>query len=110
MQERRAALHGAFDDAGHVAEAGANVLRVGQVERTIDLVEDVHRRGLELQQGHDQRQRNERPVVLLFDIAFYYLKRGGTHRWSPAQLRQALFPRAAQLNFDLEAIHQVLTV
>ena len=29
---------------------------------------------------------------------------------APAQLRQALFPHDAQLNFDLEAIHQVLAV
>jgi hypothetical protein len=31
------------------------LVRVGQVERGVDLVEDVHRRRLELQQCHDQR-------------------------------------------------------
>jgi hypothetical protein len=31
------------------------VLRVRQVERGVDLVEDIHRRRHELQQCHDQR-------------------------------------------------------
>lgn len=35
------------------AEELADVLRVRQVERGVDLVQDVHRRGLELQQRHD---------------------------------------------------------
>ena len=29
---------------------------------------------------------------------------------APAQLRQVFFPHDAQLNFDLKAIHQVLSV
>jgi hypothetical protein len=31
------------------------VLRVREVQCRVDLVQDVHRRGLELQQCHDQR-------------------------------------------------------
>ena len=84
IQGRRAALRGAFDYASAVAETRAeenvgvgeetllerddyelcaaeacaeeraDVLRVGQVERGVDLVEYVHRRWLELQQCHDQ--------------------------------------------------------
>jgi hypothetical protein len=41
------------------AEERADVLRVREVERRVDLVEDVHRRRLELQQRHDQRERDE---------------------------------------------------
>lgn len=37
-----------------IPEELANVLRVGQVERRVDLVEDIHRCRLELQEGHDQ--------------------------------------------------------
>ena len=85
IQGGRAALRGAFDDAGPVAEPHAeenvdvreeavfqreddelcaakacaeeraDLVRVGQVERGVDLVEDVHRRRVELQQCHDQR-------------------------------------------------------
>ena len=36
-----------------------NVLRVTKVQRRIDLVEDVHRRRLELEQGHDEREGDE---------------------------------------------------
>ena len=80
IQGRRAAQRGAFDDASVIAEPRAeehvgvgeeallerdddelraDVLGVGQVERGVDLVEDVHRRWFELQQRHDQRQRDE---------------------------------------------------
>jgi len=37
------------------AEERANVLRVREVECCVDLVQDVHRRRLELKQRHDQR-------------------------------------------------------
>ncbi len=112
IQVRRAALRGALDHASAVAEAGteedvciskeallqrdddelcaaeagaeesADVLGMREVERGVDLVEDVHRRGLELQQRHDQRERDERPLAT-------------------AQLRQALLPYATELYFDL---------
>ena len=48
------------------AEEGADVLRVRQVQRRVDLVEDVHRCWLELQQRHDQRQRDQRPEFFFF--------------------------------------------
>jgi hypothetical protein len=41
------------------AEERADVLRVREVKCRVDLVEDVHRRRLELQQRHDQRERDE---------------------------------------------------
>lgn len=51
------------DDELRALEAGAeelaDVLRVREVERGVDLVQDVHRRGLELQEGHDERERDE---------------------------------------------------
>ena len=121
IQVRRAALRGTLDDASAVAKAGAkediriseeallerdddelgaaeacaeeraDVLRVREVERSVDLVEDVHRRGLELQQRHDQRERDQRPLA-------------------SAQLRQTLLPHAPQLHLDLQPVHQVLPV
>jgi hypothetical protein len=51
------------DDELRAAEARpeerADVLRVREVQRRVDLVEDVHRCRLELQQRHDQRERDE---------------------------------------------------
>ena len=44
-------------------EERADVLRVREVQRCVYLVEDVHRRRFELQQRHDQRERDQRPVV-----------------------------------------------
>jgi hypothetical protein len=41
------------------AEERADVLRVREVERHVDLVKDVHQHRLELQQRHDQRERDE---------------------------------------------------
>jgi hypothetical protein len=41
------------------AEERADVLRVREVQRRVDLVKDVHRRRLELQQHHDQREHDE---------------------------------------------------
>jgi hypothetical protein len=43
-----------------VPEELADVLCMRQVKRRIDLVEDVHRRRLELQERHDERECNER--------------------------------------------------
>ncbi|KAI3480486.1 hypothetical protein L1887_57332 [Cichorium endivia] len=72
-----------------VAEELANVLRVAQVERRIDLVQDVHRRRLELQQTHDEAERNQTPL--------------------PArQLGQTLLPHGAQTHLDLESLRQLL--
>lgn len=45
-----------------VAEELPDVLGVRQVECGVNLVEDVHRRRLKLQEGHNERERNERPV------------------------------------------------
>ena len=44
-----------------VAEQLPDVLRVREVERRVDFVEDVHWRGLELEERHDERKCNERP-------------------------------------------------
>ena len=112
IQVRRAALGRTLDDASAVAEAStkedigvseeallegdddklcaaetgaeerADMLRVREVERGVDLVEDVHRRRLELQQRHDQRERNQRPLP-------------------PAQLCQTLLPYTPELYLDL---------
>jgi hypothetical protein len=58
VRVREEALFGRDDDELRTAEARAeeraDVLRVREVERRVDLVEDVHRRRLELQQCHDQ--------------------------------------------------------
>jgi hypothetical protein len=43
-----------------VPEELADVLRVREIQRGVDLVEDVHRRRLKLQERHDERERNER--------------------------------------------------
>ena len=85
IQRRIAALRSSFDDAGAIAESRAekdvrvreealferdddelrpaepraeqlaDVLRVREVQCRVDLIQDVHRRGLELKQRHDQR-------------------------------------------------------
>jgi hypothetical protein len=66
VRVREQALLEADDDELAALEARAeelpDVLRVREVERGVDLVEDVHRRGLELQERQDQRQRDERPA------------------------------------------------
>ena len=46
------------------SEERADVLRVREVQCCVDLVQDVHWRGLELKQRHDQRQRYERPLYM----------------------------------------------
>lgn len=42
-------------------DESTDVLCVGQIQGSIDLVKNVHGRGLELQEGHDQGQGNQRP-------------------------------------------------
>lgn len=37
-----------------------DVLRVRQVKRSIDFVQNVHRSGFELQESHDQREGDQR--------------------------------------------------
>lgn len=44
-----------------VAEELADVLRVAQVESRINLVQDVHRRGLELEERHDEGEGDKGP-------------------------------------------------
>mmetsp|Transcript_126419 Transcript_126419/g.307199 ORF Transcript_126419/g.307199 Transcript_126419/m.307199 type:complete len:273 (+) Transcript_126419:101-919(+) len=65
---------------------GANVLRVRKVQRRVNLIEDVHRSGLEQQQREDEGQSQQRTLTT-------------------AQLRQALLPNAAERNTDLQAVH-----
>lgn len=36
-----------------------DILRVGEIERGVDFVEDVHGRGLELEEGHDEGEGDE---------------------------------------------------
>ena len=65
VRVREEALLERHDDELRALEARAeelpDVLRVREVERRVDLVEDVHWRGLELEEGHDQGERDERP-------------------------------------------------
>jgi hypothetical protein len=43
-----------------ITEEGTDVLGVRQVEGGVDLIEDVHRSGLELEEGHDEGEGDER--------------------------------------------------
>lgn len=67
------------------------MLGVGEIEGGVDFVEDIHGSGLELEQGHNEGERDERPLPA-------------------AQLRQALLPDTPEPYFDLESVHEVLTV
>ena len=49
-------------------DQAADVLRVRQIQRRVHLVEDVHGRRLELQQRHDERQRNQRSASMLVSL------------------------------------------
>lgn len=66
-----------------ILEQLADMLRMRKIQSRIDLVQNVHRRGLELEERHDERQSDERPLTA-------------------AQLRQALLPNCAELHFDFE--------
>ena len=69
----------------------ADVLRVREVEGRVDLVEDVHGRRAVLEQGHDQRERDERALAA-------------------RELGQALLPDGAEPDADLEALGEVVLV
>jgi hypothetical protein len=56
---------------------------VRQIQRGVDLVQNVERRGLEEQQGQDQRQRNKGPL-------------------SAAELSETLLPHVAKGNLARE--------
>lgn len=73
------------------AEEVADVLRVREVEGRVDLVEDVHGRRAVLEQGHDQRERDERALAA-------------------GELGQALLPDGAEPDADLEALGEVVLV
>lgn len=66
VRVREEALLERDDDELRALEARSeqlpDVLRVRQVEGGVNLVQNVHRRGLELQQGHDEGERDKRPV------------------------------------------------
>ena len=68
----------------------ADVLRVRQVQRSVDLVQDVERGRLEEQQGQDEGQSNQRPLAA-------------------AQLRQRLLPLTAEGDANLETIEDVFS-
>ena len=65
-------------------EHDADVLRVRQVERGVDLVEDVDGRRLEEKHGQDQRQGHQRALAA-------------------AQLLQTVLPHAAERHLPLES-------
>jgi hypothetical protein len=51
----------------------SNILRVRQIERGVDFVEDVHGCRFELEEGHDEGEGDERPVI---DLVKYSLGGG----------------------------------
>lgn len=58
-----AVLEGDDDELGALEarlDEPADVLRVRQVQRRVHLVQDVHRRRLELEQRHDEGERHKR--------------------------------------------------
>mmetsp|Transcript_65002 Transcript_65002/g.164754 ORF Transcript_65002/g.164754 Transcript_65002/m.164754 type:complete len:296 (+) Transcript_65002:306-1193(+) len=63
----------------------ADVLGVAQVQCRVDLIQNVHRSGLEQQQCQDQRQGHERALTA-------------------TQLGQRLLPLAVETDLDLEAL------
>merc|ERR1711865_751696 len=70
------------------ADHVANILCVAEIQGRINLVQDVHRRWLEEQQGEDQRQCQKRPL-------------------SAAELRQRSFPDSIESDFDLKALRLI---
>mmetsp|Transcript_761 Transcript_761/g.2465 ORF Transcript_761/g.2465 Transcript_761/m.2465 type:complete len:274 (+) Transcript_761:1157-1978(+) len=76
---------------GEVAlEHRADVLRVGQVQRGIDLVQDVHGCRFEEKHGQHEGEGNERPL-------------------SAAELRQRVFPNCSKSHADLQSLHHRLS-
>ena len=67
------------------ADHGADVLCVRQVQRSVDLIENVHGRRLEQQHGEDEREREQRALTA-------------------REVRQRLLPDAVEGNFDLETV------
>ena len=74
----------AHDDELRPAEPGfdqpADVLGVGQVERSVDFVEDVHGRGGVLQQGEDEGEGDEGSVFVFSGYSFLSEVEVGTGR------------------------------
>lgn len=69
-------------------DALTDMLRVLQVKSSIDLIQNVHRRWLELQERHDQRQRNQGTL-------------------SSRELCQALLPHLTKAHLDFKAFGDV---
>ena len=69
----------------------ADVLGMRQVERRVDLVQDVERRRLEQQQRQNQRQRHQRALTA-------------------AQFLQRFLPHVTESYLDLQAIQDAAAV
>eukprot|EP00162_Nutomonas_longa_P014894 comp22126_c0_seq1/m.51648 comp22126_c0_seq1/g.51648 ORF comp22126_c0_seq1/g.51648 comp22126_c0_seq1/m.51648 type:complete len:670 (+) comp22126_c0_seq1:539-2548(+) len=74
-----------------VLEHAANVLRVAQIERSINLVQNVHGRRLEEQERQNERQRAQRLLP-------------------STELREPILPLAAKRNLDLKPIKDGLAL
>lgn len=88
------------------------MLRVREIERRVDLVEDVHGRGLELQERHDQGERDERSALGVGMSAKrsregYWWEKGSIPL-TTAQLGEALLPHGTEAHFDFQAFSKVL--
>mmetsp|Transcript_1380 Transcript_1380/g.3744 ORF Transcript_1380/g.3744 Transcript_1380/m.3744 type:complete len:772 (+) Transcript_1380:457-2772(+) len=86
-----ALLEGDYDElrVGEVrADHMADVLRVAQVQCGVDLIQNVHRRRLEEQQGEDQGERKQGALPT-------------------AELGQRLLPDAVECHLDLQALGRV---
>ena len=59
------------------------MLGMREIESRVNFVQNVHRSWFELEQRHNQREGDKRPL-------------------STAEFRQALLPDSAKLNLDLE--------
>lgn len=74
-----------------VADHFANVFGVRNVQRRVNLVQNVEGCGLELEHGQDQRQSDQRALA-------------------PGQFGQRVLVLAVERNFDLQTAQTVLAV
>lgn len=85
------------------------MLCVREVESGINLVKDIHRRGLKLQKRHDKGESDQRSIETLSFLE----SRSDNWNDSPlatAQLSQTLFPHTTKLDFNFQSLSKILTV